>query len=145
MIRLWISSHSQIFHRNIHPAKLHLLSKMKWLFSDVIFLNSWWKRWEIYSCWGKDTVLNRVIHQTRLLLAKMKWFICDVILNSHLIARRRNNVQDYWSNTTALAVQMNWFLCNVISLNCLWERREIEYSSRKDMYLTEVLTKRDCC
>ena len=36
------------------------------------------------------TLFDRGIHKAWLLLAKMKWFICDVITDSHLIARRWN-------------------------------------------------------
>ena len=107
------------------PSKTTPPVQIKWFFCDVIFLSSWWKRWEIYSFCRKDTVIDRGIHQTRLLLATIKWLICDVIADCHLLGERRNNKQDCWSTVIALAVQMTWVLFDVISLHRWWEWREI--------------------
>ena len=56
------------------PGETPPTVQMKWLFCDVISLNSWWKRQEIYSSCRKDPVLDGGIHQTQLLLGNNLWY-----------------------------------------------------------------------
>ena len=125
------------------PSKTPPAVQINLFFCDVIFLNSSWKRSEIYSCWRKDTVLDRGIHKALLLVANIKSFICDVIPDSHPIGGRRNRT----INTREVILTSKWSDSSVMWYLYIADEKGERFNAVawRITYLTEVFRKRDSC